>query len=325
MRTDTAGAKLLNAHGSINLEADMVQLKLKRRALKVFVGALLAGLTATLAGCAMGRAPVSGVVLDKETGKPIKGVEVFVEASYYFAYPAESEQGGAFGRGVSDAKGVFHLSSAGLFKGIDKTGIPPMYLFVTLIWPRKIDGIEVRLYAKEYVTISVKAPVHLYGKRWSKNGVTVEKKLKGYVLTVKMTRATSEKTWIRKCDATILAAGYVPTEVGQRWVFNDLTGYLERWPHGEKAGGYILSLADTGIAMYEPFWNEPISDPVKLKKYLSTEQQILKWMKSKPVQRITKNPLYQKIWSDKLQIISDSIAQMEKQGAVTKDGGKDAN
>ncbi len=61
MRTDTAGAKLLNAHGSINLEADMVQLKAKRWAGRLFVGVLLALPAILPVGCAMGRAPVSGV------------------------------------------------------------------------------------------------------------------------------------------------------------------------------------------------------------------------------------------------------------------------
>ena len=58
-------------------------MKYKRLAKSVLIGGVLAGLTAMLSGCAMGRAAVSGYVEDSETGEPITGVEIVVGASYW--------------------------------------------------------------------------------------------------------------------------------------------------------------------------------------------------------------------------------------------------
>jgi len=194
---------------------------------------------------------------------------------------------------------------------------------VVLLVLRKVDGIEMIFYEKNYVTISVKTPVHLYGKKWNEDGVTVEKKAKGYVLTVKMKRATSEEAWRLKCDLTILAKeeGFGTDE----WVFNDLTGYLQRWPDGKKAGVYIMKLVYLGLAMYEPFWDSPISNPAQRKKCLAAEQTILKWVDSRPVEQITSNPLEQKVLSKERQIISDAITQMLEQDTNNFSGGKNAD
>lgn len=40
-------------------------------------------------------------------------------------------------------------------------------------------------------------------------------------------------------------SGDLPEKLAQEWLFTDLTGYLERWPEGEKAGEYYKLLWET--------------------------------------------------------------------------------
>ena len=195
-----------------------------------------------LAACAVGRAPVSGIVLDKGTGKPIKGADVETDASFYTIFPPmETDSGGAAASGVTDAEGKFSFGADALLKPSDYgAGYIP-----SMLMPKKVNGIGMTVYSKDYIPVNVRAPSHLYGREWKSGDVSMVKRGAGYRFTIKMTRAVDEKTWKKKCRATILLSGGAAEGKRARWLFNDLTGYLERWPEGEKAAEYYYEVWST--------------------------------------------------------------------------------
>ena len=65
-----------------------------------------------------------------------------------------------------------------------------------------------------------------------------------YRLLVK--RAVTQEDWEKKCALTKQIASS-QGEPYRTWLFNDLTGYLERWPQGEKAGGCMEAALSTGM------------------------------------------------------------------------------
>lgn len=68
--------------------------------------------------------------------------------------------------------------------------------------------------------------------------------LRGYEYRIELQKARDEKEWEEKCRVSQQAMCF-DQETQDRWVFNDFTTYLERWPEGGKAGEYFESLMTT--------------------------------------------------------------------------------
>jgi len=268
---------------------------------------------------------ISGQVLDMKTSQPIVGADVgacYLGPMRSLVAPARPIPIGGGGTAKTDAQGRFSFPASWLHVG------SPLDF---LIGPQEKTGIWMLVYSKDYVTCLSASS----GFNWKKDksllfykDIRVDRKkrlLNGFKYTIRTTRAESEEEWKEKANFTLKLSTRLPRQLADSWVFNDLTGYLQRWPDGKKAGVYIMKLVDLGLAMYEPFWDSPISNPAQRKKCLAAEQTILKWVDSRPVEQITSNPLEQKVLPKERQIISDAITQMLEQDTNNFSGGKNAD
>lgn len=206
---------------------------------------------------------VSGKVVDIETGQPIAGADVMVVIHGFPSDPAAAvASSGVFIAGgdlKTDSEGKFLFASQ--TPRIKDSGTTLMsYIF----WgPEKQIGIEVNVFSKEHITAASKTE----GLDWKedpffesgyegKNGdrfvrVSRKKQLKGeYQYLIETKKAVTEKEWQLKCHDTLLSC-HDPEQKGDEWLFNDLVGYLERFPDGEKAGEYLNKAISISLARYE--------------------------------------------------------------------------
>lgn len=215
--------------------------------------------------------PVSGLIVDRDTGKPIAGALVtrnMLGRSRNPIYGLAGSSGpGAllpFTLARSDGQGEFSFPSAKTMMRPLQSGDPFIYLY----GPDVREGLEVIVYAPDYIP----ARSHEEGFAWEKEqwltmdvqktktskdpkwqiygptGFAVSRKgslRKGYTYRIEMVKAVTEGQWEEKCNATVmLASKYMWGYIANQWLFNDLAGYLERWPEGEKAGEYLRKLIE---------------------------------------------------------------------------------
>ena len=129
-----------------------------------------------------------------------------------------------------------------------------------LLWgPMRHRSIGILVYAPDYVTLESQSdgfdwledPIptqmgasKIISARLTRKGSTKA----GFDYSINLKRAVSEQEWIQKCTWTINVSAS-REEPFQTWLFNDLTGYLEKWPEGEKAGDYMYAALKTGLLL----------------------------------------------------------------------------
>ena len=201
------------------------------------------------------RPPVGGQIVDADTGKPVAGAEVCVYLQFSILMPVETadSQGGRVDLAKTDAQGRFFLRprSGLLWLGDDPDNGPYNSLFG--LYPGKwTNTVVLWVYSPALVTSELRddhprffrASYHEYYATATRTRLP----LLGYYYTIQIRQAKSEADWEGKCHNTINAAALgVPRSTGDRWLFNDLTGYLEKWPDGEKAGEYMYAALKTGL------------------------------------------------------------------------------
>ena len=204
---------------------------------------------------------VGGLVVDQSTGQAIAGAEVYKAAEGY-VFPQERDRlvMGGVGNVVVPVKGTFSFrGGVGLRWG---SMWPFQYVDRVALWVYAKDCIPVELSEANNVTAeSLRGGV--YGKSFKKDGDwevfpspygTFRRKhlfLRGWIYKIEMVKAVSQEQWEAKCDRTLSLASESPSETTEHsaenaWLFNDLTGYLERWPEGEKSPNYFSELLGTG-------------------------------------------------------------------------------
>ena len=198
---------------------------------------------------------VRGVVLDAESGKPVVGADVGVTV---FGFPSNPLAGMASPPRWALTGEMLTTTSDGTFilpsrcPSPESSGVS--WLSYLLWGPMQKRSIGILVYAPEYIPLISEAdgfdwttdPWVAAASAGSKSVVKVTRtgSLKaGFRYTLHVRRAVTQKDWESKCALTKQVASS-HGEPYQTWLFNDLTGYLERWPQREKAGEYLLILMD---------------------------------------------------------------------------------
>jgi hypothetical protein len=199
------------------------------------------------------RPPIHGVVVDAETGQPLAGVEICAAARFTVLVPVETadRQRGGGGLGVTDKKGRFSLPSASCVWWHASEGADEPILWGFFI-PKWMNEIELHVYDSNYMTQNFGAPPSFLIPYFAPPGATPafhrwRVPFFGYYYKIVLQKPRDESQWRQKSNNTLMASQYLPGAIAQRWLFNDLTGYLERWPEGEKAATYFSALLGTGL------------------------------------------------------------------------------
>ena len=188
--------------------------------------------------------PVRGIVVDKDTGAPIAGAEVLKAAEGFFFVPAVGGRYfGATGQARTGSDGRFS------FAGTVGRPSPNKASWFNVLWPFQwIDTIHVAVWDEQYIGADSGKQGLCWGSdipRRTAGNSTVERfrlPILGYWYKIKLSRPQTEADWQEKIGSVSL---YFDDETRNRRLFTDLTGYLERWPEGEKAGEYYRLVWET--------------------------------------------------------------------------------
>jgi hypothetical protein len=195
--------------------------------------------------------PVRGLVVDIDTGKPIRGAIVQKFGEGPFIFPSEKIEGlhvaGADAQATTGANGRFSFPPAAVRPTPGKAGwLGTLYPFQ---W---FNTVKVRVWEKDYIGVNS----YKKGLWWSKSNprdsggyckvVRYRIPFIGFFYRISLKKAVTEKEWVTKIGSVNLSGLPLPQskDVEQHRLFDDLTGYLERWPRGERAGTYLLILLD---------------------------------------------------------------------------------
>jgi hypothetical protein len=286
--------------------------------LKAFLAVLL--VYNILAFLLMWCPPVKGVVVDISTGKPIEGAIVQKAAGGPFIFPSlwpgGAHTGGAFSQTVTDKSGRFS------FPGAFAHPTPSEYSWFMVLWPFQwVDRVDLRAWDKNYVGVLC-AKRGLWWLRDRPNrseGVCEVRRYRlpilGFYYQILLKQPMTEKEWVVKIGSVSLDLnGQGSAEQGR--LFSDLTGYLERWPEGEKAGEFIIQLADLGMAV-----SATVAETDQLGRASATELQtkaeslktILHFIGSQPVSGKATAPILNRDLSSEIEIIEAGIAKIEQE------------
>jgi hypothetical protein len=202
---------------------------------------LVAVLLYNLYACAVMRIPpVHGIILDKDTGKPIAGAEIFRVGSStpFFGLADYPYMGWAPSFTVSDSQGRFFFPAVNGRLGEREA------VWLDFLWPFQwIDRVDLAGYHKDYVSFSAYG-----GGLWHSYCppagddllpyTSVRRRripILGLYYMIHLAQPKTKQEWLAKIYS-IPGTGHEDRDAS--WKFNDLTGYLERWPEGEKAGEY---------------------------------------------------------------------------------------
>ncbi len=257
-------------------------MKVVTRIMLGFVAILLCGITACQVHYYKARRTpaVSGKVVDIETGEPIKGADVRIEILADFPNYVDKTARLSVAEGLlkTDKNGKFSFPSQELSFENMRVSLP-YYLF---LGPPPQAAIGVCVFSKDYITV----PSETGGFEWKEDSffydgfkgedgkqliwITREKNIKkGFDYTVQVKKAVTEKDWEEKCRLTLLHTD-ISGEPDESFRFNDLVGYLERYPNGEKAGEYIGSLIEhCDTACYDDMKNQTQVQRKKMIKLLA--------------------------------------------------------
>jgi hypothetical protein len=182
--------------------------------------------------------PVRGVVVDAETGEPIPGVEIIRQGN-----------GGAIsGIGIVSTAGCKQTHENGRFSiwGTLESTMSTWWSYFVPIW--SIERIQLYIYHPDYVTSFTEVEIGRIGltDRIVCNHESFEE---GRVLyesmrfKIKLAKPKTERDWSEKCGQAVRSYMEFQDHYGvDGWLFNDLVGYLERYPRGEKAWDYFTQL-----------------------------------------------------------------------------------
>jgi hypothetical protein len=312
-----------------------------RRILLVFVILLICCITACQVHYYKARKTpaVSGRVVDIETGVPIAGADVLV-AIYGFpsnpiaaiASPPRWTLTRAYLK--TDNKGEFFFPSE----------IPPLKNAGNSWWsyavfgPDRQIGIGVYVFPKDHVTVASRNegfdwnedPLYLLGPKDEKgkpliNVLRRHNNQSAFEYTLKTKKAESEKEWEAKCASTLLHYQDVAhweslDEPGKTCLFNDLVGYLERYPQGEKAGNYMEEIryvvAPLGVSYLDE--HDYSIDKRKVTKkdielWINRKEQFLALYEkiSAPLDK-KKNPLTYDNWPKEIEKIKGQVHKLKE-------------
>jgi hypothetical protein len=146
----------------------------------------------------------------------------------------------------------------------------------------------------------------------------------GFYAHIALAKPIDEVGWRRQCDLTIQT--HDEGHGSEEWLFHDLTGYLERWPEGEEAGEYIIELSDLGME-----FSASVAEPDQIEKASTNELQekasklitILYLMGVRPISEIATDPVLQRNWPSKVEIIQAGYAKIEQE-LSRRNGGQHA-
>ena len=333
-----------------------VELK-RRRGRKWGLGCLVA-LLAGAAAAAVGYAhlqevyqterlcpPVSGVVVDRDTGLPVPGAFVSRQMMGTSKNLFSGLAGGSpaepllrFAQRTTGEQGRFSFPA-------DKAVLVGGF-WEHLLGPDTREGIRLVVYARDYLPARSEAlgfgwtTEEWKGIDWS-NGpnkwhvigpvdfsATRQGNLEtGYAYRIALIQAVTEAQWKRKCHETwLLNSLYIPKSISDEWLFSDLCSYLERWPKGEKAGEYIIQLDDLAMAGGGRICTGDVQaianlTPAEVRSTLGRMERVLALMDSLPGPSVQKNPVQARNWpSDRNELRSciENIKEaLEKRGHTT--------
>ncbi len=206
--------------------------------------------------------PVRGVVVDISTGKPIEGaiVQKFGEGPVLF--PSEHIEGlwidGAKAQGLTSADGRFAFPAAAVRPRLRNSN------WLEALFPFEwLNTIRVRVWQKDHIGVDSDR----HGMWWLQDNPADSKgyckviryrlPFFGYHYKIFLKRAVTEKEWVMKIGSVNLGGIDAKEAAEQERLFHDLTGYLERWPQGEKAGEYFKEFLRFGLPMEkdkEAYW-----------------------------------------------------------------------
>jgi hypothetical protein len=221
--------------------------------------------------------PVRGVVLDIDTHKPIAGAIVQKDAVGPFAFfPAMTQAGGRTGGG--DAQAKTDASGRFSFPGVLAHPTSRTHSWFDVLWPFQwLDTIDIKVWHVDYIGAYSCAkgmwwrempPYHSAGycevKRY-------RIPLLGFRYTILLKKPQTEADWRVKIGSVNLAGIEGGNEAEDERLFDDLTGYLERWPQGEMAGEYYKLLWETAnLAPCNPYEREDFLRGVVTRERLQT-------------------------------------------------------
>ena len=191
-----------------------------------------------------------------------------------------------------------------------------------LVW---LDTVRVRVWQKDYIGVDSDR----HGLWWLQeeppaskgNCLVVRDRLPflGYHYKILLKRALTEEQWTIKINSVSL--GNIDEEEGayeQERLFSDLTGYLERWPQGERAHEYLVSLFDLAIAMGGPFCAGDIhtvskTSSIELKTMLGRMQKTLALVDALPGPDEAKDPVRARNWPEERDDLRNCVEAIRRE------------
>ena len=194
--------------------------------------------------------PVRGIVVDAQTGKRIAGVQVHLQSRGVSLLGVEAGNMVLWGKMLkttTGADGRFSFRGNAARSRLDEGSF--LDVFSPFQW---ITRVQLTVWAPGYGTRIISMPSYFFlpwwaetnvSRKWSANRLRIP--VWGFRTKILIDKPSGEEEWRKQCDFTIFAKeeGFA----SDSWVFNDLTGYLHRWPQGKKARKYFESLLGTGL------------------------------------------------------------------------------
>lgn len=194
--------------------------------------------------------PVQGIVLDIDTHRPIEGALVQKQGLGPFAFPAMTQAGGRTGGGEAER----HTDPQGRFSfpGVFAHPTHQTHAWFGVLWPFQwLDTIDLTVWHPGYIGVSSLKEGFWWraDKPRSSGGYCMVSRyripLLGFRYTILLRRPETESEWQVKIGSVNLGGLEGGQKTEEERLFNDLTGYLERWPKGEKAGEYYKLVWET--------------------------------------------------------------------------------
>ena len=256
---------------------------------------------------------VRGVVVDARTGRPVPDAQILVRPAGFFMLAVEAGNEALEGKTLSA-----RTSSTGRFS-VPGSAVRPwpweagaLNVFSPLQW---ITHVQIAVWAPGYGTKVIEIPSYAVVPWWRKSGdregwnvSRLRLPVWGFWVHMALRKPEGEKEWRRVCGQAVTAhaEGIIPDE----WLFNDLTGYLERWPQGEMAGEYYKLLWETAnLAPCNPYEREDFLRGVvtreRLQTYCDRAAKIiaLSEMLEKPPAGLAKDEFRWKVEEEKKQLV----------------------
>lgn len=267
---------------------------------------------------------ISGIVLDKATRRPIGGVKVMASVLGFSRNPIVGLAGSSGPWPVLPNKAV-STDEIGRFETpggqVPLSGPDSGGDWRRLVGPPKTVCTEVILYHPEFITVVERTRLEGLGPEYSRFGDPPQATVgdvrrigdysSGYHYTIYLKRAQTESDWALKCKATILLADRFAEADRDTMLFNDLTGYLERWPEGEKRDLYMELLLRTAKYFDPEDYDQARIGASVLDQYIDRDVQLLALMEKYPILHPASVRQLAKDWDLTKQGLAKSIDRMK--------------